>query len=86
MIRRTISLVLALTLAVLLVAPSVVQSGNGNGDVDPTGLDTGHRISSAVRDPGTPVVGLRDVSKTSPVVARWLEMFYLRVVLRSLGF
>ena len=88
MIRRTISLVLALSLAVLLIGldPSVVLSGTGNGDVDPTGLDGGHRLTSVIPDRDESVVGLRSIAKSGPDAARWIEMFYFRLLLRSLGF
>ena len=88
MIRRTISLVLALSLAVLLIGldPNFVSSAPTNGDVDPTGLDNGHRLTSVIPDHDVSVVGLRDVAKSGSEAVRWIEMFYLRMLLRSLGF
>ena len=87
MVRKTISWVLAITLVVLLVGvnPSAVRSGTGSGEVDPTGLDTGHRITSVIPDHDPRVVGQRDISKSDVVANRWIQMFYLRLMLRGFG-
>jgi len=87
MVRKTISWVLAITFVVLLVGvnPSPVRSGTGSGDVDPTGLDTGRRITSVIPDRDPRVVVQRDISKSDVIVNRWIQMFYLKLVLRDLG-
>ncbi len=87
MIRKTISWVLAITVVVLLVGvnPSAVRSGGGSGDVDPTGLDTGRRITSVIPDRDPRVIGQRDFGKSDVIVNRWIQMFLVKLALRGFG-
>lgn len=88
MIRRTISLILVLALASVVLAASVqaVFAGPQNGDVDPTGLDSTRRVRSIDRTPTTIVEAQQDVVSARALVTRWMETFYLKTLLRSLGF
>lgn len=86
MMRRTISLALILALAAVLVGadPQTLLSAPGSGDVDPTGLDQGSRLTS-VPERGIPIVTRGDFAFRGASSARWIEMFYFRLLFRSLG-
>lgn len=89
MVRRIASLTLVLALSAVLVGldPHVLLSApGGNGEVDPTGLDGGNRITSIDPERAIPIVARQDVQSASAGAARWLEAFYLRLLLRSVGF
>ncbi len=83
MIRKLVSLLLVLSLAVTLVAltaPSVQSApgNNSNGDADPTGLDNGNRIT---RERIIPM----SVEASENAVERWIQNYLVRLALRSLG-
>lgn len=91
MIRKIISLLLVLTLATAFLSLDTAMlraaPSGGGGEVDPTGLDTRNRttvqrVERPVRD-GATMSGksVTDVREA----ARALQMFYLRVLLRSFG-
>lgn len=86
MMRRTISLALILAIAAVLVGadPQTLLSAPGSGDVDPTGLDKGSRLTS-VAERGVPVVTRGELAFGGASTVRWIEMFYVRLFVRSLG-
>src|SRR5262245_57714078 len=84
MIRKSVSLlaVLGLTVTFIALNPSSIRSApNNGGDVDPTGLDTGRRITSEVPTSLAPM----SVEATQAAVMSWIKSYMLRLTLRSLG-
>ena len=83
MLRKSVSLLLVLSLAVTLVALTAppLQSSPGNncnGDADPTGLDNGSHITSVRITP-------MSVGASENAVVHWIENYAIRLALRSLG-
>ena len=83
MIRKSVSLLLVLSLAVTLVAltaPSLQSApgNNANGEADPTGLDNGNGVTSGRIIP-------MSVRASENAVERWIEQYAIRLALRSLG-
>jgi hypothetical protein len=83
MIRKSVSLLLVLGLAVTLVAltPPSLQSSpgnNANGDADPTGLDNGNRITSER------IIPMSEKASEN-AVERWIQNYVVQLALRSLG-
>lgn len=87
MVRRTISLILVLAIAAIALVgtPQALFAGPNSGEVDPTGLDSTRRFRNVDPSAGTIAAANQDVVAGRVAVTRWIEAFYLKTLLRSLG-